>query len=392
MSPRILIHAQHLLGTGHLRRAAALARALADRGAEVELLSGGPPIAHLSAGAARLVQLPPVRAADATFKTLLDAEARPIDDRFRADRRARVLGALEAQRPHAVVTELFPFGRRGLAFELVPLIETARAMRPRPLIVASLRDVLVAPSDPQRRAEALARAEQWYDHLMVHGDAALIALEASYPGVERLGPKLDYSGYVAGSPTAEPPGREGEGEIVVSIGGGAVGARLIESAIGARAQLAAASAPLGRCAWRLLLGGQLPATAADRLSGMARQGMIIEPARPDFPRLIARARVSVSQAGYNTVIDILAASARAVLVPFAAEGENEQTLRAEALARRGWADVVSEAGLTPAALAAAIMRADRRPRPETSAIKIDGARVSAGLMLGWLAERQAGAA
>src|SRR5882724_6670151 len=77
---RVLIHVQHLLGTGHLRRAAAIAAALAQRGAVVTLLSGGPPVANLAVGGARLVQLHPVRAADATFRTLLDADGRAVDD------------------------------------------------------------------------------------------------------------------------------------------------------------------------------------------------------------------------------------------------------------------------------------------------------------------------
>ncbi len=77
--------------------------------------------------------------------------------------------------------------------------------------------------------------------------------------------------------------------------------------------------------------------------------MTIERFRDDFAALLAGCRVSVSQAGYNTVLDILAARARAVLVPFAAERETEQLLRAERLAARGAAELVRESELTPAA-------------------------------------------
>ena len=57
--------------------------------------------------------------------------------------------------------------------------------------------------------------------------------------------------------------------------------------------------------------------------------------------------VSVSQAGYNTVMETLQAGARAVLVPFAAGSEEEQTIRAQLLAERGLVHVVEESALTP---------------------------------------------
>ena len=41
MTRRVLFHVQHLLGIGHLRRAAALAKACAGHGLEVTVASGG---------------------------------------------------------------------------------------------------------------------------------------------------------------------------------------------------------------------------------------------------------------------------------------------------------------------------------------------------------------
>jgi predicted glycosyltransferase len=80
----------------------------------------------------------------------------------------------------------------------------------------------------------------------------------------------------------------------------------------------------------------------------------------------------------------LQAKARAVVVPFAAGDESEQTLRATLLAERGLLEVVEEAALTPATLAAAIDRASARPRPPSGAIDLDGARRSAELLHQWL--------
>jgi predicted glycosyltransferase len=86
--------------------------------------------------------------------------------------------------------------------------------------------------------------------------------------------------------------------------------------------------------------------------------------------------VSVSQAGYNTVLDILAAHARAVLVPFAAERETEQLIRAERLAALGVVELVRDSELSPASLAAAIERAHTHA-PATLGIDTGGAAHSA---------------
>src|SRR5207302_1427876 len=63
MNRRVFFYVQHLLGIGHLRRAATLARAMAAAGLDVLLVSGGAPV-PLDIGRARLRQLPPVRARD----------------------------------------------------------------------------------------------------------------------------------------------------------------------------------------------------------------------------------------------------------------------------------------------------------------------------------------
>lgn len=381
MSARVLFHVQHLLGSGHLRRAAAIGAALARAGFEVELVSGGFPVRPLDCGGARLVQLPPARAADATFKTLLDETGRSVDDAWRAQRRAALLSRFAAFRPDVLITELFPLGRRVLGFELLPLLEAAHAAAPRPLILSSVRDVVAPKADPAKTEEMIARVQRWYDRVLVHGDPALLPLGASFPE-HRITDKVVYTGYVGiAGPTAPPAG---DGEVVVSVGGGAVGARLLELAIAAR--------PLGAAAprtWRLLLGGNLPQAAECRLQALAGPGCVIEPARADFPGLLARCHVSVSQAGYNTVMDILNARTRAVLVPFAAAGETEQTVRADALVRRGWAVSCAEAGLTAAALAAAVDRAAALDRPDPAALRRDGADETARLLRGWLMVRPA---
>ena len=87
------------------------------------------------------------------------------------------------------------------------------------------------------------------------------------------------------------------------------------------------------------------------------------------------------------MLDILDAGARAVLVPFAAGAETEQTLRAELLAARGRAAVVLEATLSPATLAASVDAALAESRHQ-AAVSVDrnGAARTAAIVAAIAAE------
>ncbi len=373
---RVLIHVQHLLGIGHLRRAAALARGLAAAGEEVVVASGGVPVPKLDLGGARLVQLPSARSADETFKILLDENDTPIDDAWRSRRRAALLDLYEATRPDALVIEMFPFGRRAFRFELIPLLERARASTPRPKVFGSVRDILIHRPRPDREAEFLKTVREGFDTILVHGDPRLVPLEATFPLAREISGQLAYTGYLVEiSATRRSDDGPGRDEVIVSVGGGAVGEELLRTALAARPLTV-----LKDHTWRLLLGANLPTSLMSDLKAAAPTGVIVEPARPDFVEMLARCRLSVSQAGYNTLMELMAVGSRGVVVPFARGAETEQTTRAELLASRGLVDTVAEAGLTPERLAEAMDRAAARPKPEFGAIDLDGLKKSVAMI------------
>lgn len=359
------MYVQHLLGIGHLKRAATLARAMRSAGFELTLASGGAPVAGIE-----VHQLPPASSPD--FKQLLDEHGKPVDDAWKERRTAALINAWRRSHADALIVELFPFGRRQMRFELIPLLEEAKAR----LVVCSVRDIL--QPNPAREEEALERFERYFDRLLVHGDPRVVPFERSFTNTNRIAERLFYTGYVVDElPTG---GNAGSGEVLVSCGGGATGGNLLETAIAAR--------PLTRLhdrPWRLLAG--VNASVA-----RTRDGVIVERSRDDFSLRLRNCLVSVSQAGYNTVMETLQAGARAVLVPFAAGTEEEQTIRAQLLAERGLVQVVEESALTPATLAAAIDRAVLAPRPAPHAIAqsiaqsidLGGARCTAELMREWL--------
>ncbi len=353
----VFLYVQHLLGIGHLKRAAVLARALAVQGLTVTLASGGPAVPGISSAGVRLVQLPPASAADLSFKVLLDETGRPVDEAWKRARSAALLEAWRAAAPRVLMLELYPFGRRQMRFELLPLLEAAQAASPRPSVVCSVRDILGGQRSRERHEETLRLVERFFDHVLVHGDPGVIGFETSFPDAARIAGRTAYTGYVVDA--APPAGAAGRGEVIVSAGGGAVGARLLEAALQAR--------PL--CHFR-------------KLSAHAN-GVAVERSRPDFTTLLANCALSISQAGYNTLLETVQARARAVVVPFAGGNETEQSLRAHCFARRGLLEVLEEPALSASALAAAIDRAARAPQPSPGAIDLDGARKSAALVARW---------
>ncbi len=372
---RVLFHVQHLLGIGHWRRAMALVRAMDEAGLAVTVLSGGPAEHEAAApGRVEIVQLPPARAADASFAAIVDGGGRAIDDRFKSRRCGLVLAALRRVRPHIVLIESFPFGRRAFRFELLPLIAAAREAAPRPAVLASIRDVLVAKDDPARAAEIVAQVRRDFDRVLVHGDRDVIPLEASFPPAAAIADKLTYTGYVMAARGSD-DGVAGTGEVIVSAGGGAVGTALLRAALAARPLSPLAAAP-----WRLLAGPHLPAADFAALGAALPPGVVLERFRPDFPAMLSRCVLSISQGGYNTTLDLLRARPRAIVVPFAAVGETEQTLRSTLLARRGAFHLLDEEKLDGESLAAAIAARMAEAAPLSMTMQREGAAASARIV------------
>jgi predicted glycosyltransferase len=384
---RIFFYVQHLLGIGHLKRSMTLARAMADAGLEVTLASGGLPVPELAAAGnpsgVHFVQLPPASAADLTFKVLLDGGGRQVDDQWKRKRSDALLAAWRAADADLLVLELFPFGRWQMRFELLPLLDAAAARRS--AIACSVRDILGAPKSAPRQAEILNLVERYFDRVLVHGDPGVISFERTFAPADRIAGRIEYTGYVVEA-AVPANGDAGRDEVIVSAGGGAVGAALLEAAIRARPMTV-----LRDRRWRVLAGNNLPDRDFRNLTVLASgaTGIELERSRADFTTLLANCALSVSQAGYNTLVEIVSAGARAVVVPFARGQETEQTLRARCFAGRGLLEVVDESELAPVALARAIDRAANKPRATSGSVNIDGARRSAAAIMQLAMENKA---
>lgn len=367
--PTLLFHCQHSLGIGHLTRSFALAAALRAH-FRVVFLNGGPlpPGLPVPAGIER-IDLPPLGMDDG--HTLVSRDGRADVEAVRAERRRLVLQAATSLRPAVLLVELFPFGRKKFAGEILPLVRTVRAQGGR--VACSLRDILVDARPDQARHDERARwmADRWFDLVLVHADPAFARLSDSFHPRRALRVPVLHTGFVVPDRDAAPVAPRGP-HVLVSAGGGSVGAALLMAALDAHARLADAP-PL-----RLVAGPFLPEPAWQALRARAagRPGVTLLRQVPDLVAELREARASISQCGYNTALDLVVAGVPALVVPYATAVENEQRQRAARLAAAGAVQVLDPDRLDAAALATAL-QALLRFTPRPAALALDGAVRSA---------------
>lgn len=378
---RVFFYVQYLQGVGHLFRVTRIARAMTAAGMDVDIVSGGMPVPGLDTGGGRLRQLAPVHCPDGVFNRLRDSRGELVDAEFKARRRDALLALFRERKPATVIIEAFPFGRRQMDFELKPLLEDITVASPKPLLMCSVRDILQTDRKPYRVAETVDIVNAAFDAVLVHGDPAFAAFEETFPATREIAGKIRYTGLVVSPGHAAPTSAAATpGEILISAGGGATRSeRLLRAALGARL-----ISRLDTLPWRLLAGPNLPAGEIQALQAAAPDGVVVEPNRGDFAALLASCAVSVSQAGYNTVAEVLQAGCRAVVVPYAARGETEQAFRAARLRERNLAYAVAEDCLAPETLAAAIDAAHDGPPPPRGTVDLGGAEKSAAFVRDWL--------
>jgi predicted glycosyltransferase len=381
--PALLFYCQHSLGLGHAVRSFLLAGALAEHFRVVLACGGELPKGLTAPEAVDLVALPALASRNGALVTS-DA-----DDLERARRRRRelLLDTFRSVRPSAVVVELFPFGRRRFADELVPLLEEGRAATPRPLLVSSVRDILVGRGPDQNAHDTICcvLANRYLDAVLVHSDPRFARLEESFrPGIPLRVP-VWHTGFVARDLDPGPTDLQ-EPRIMVSAGGGLVGEPLLRAALEARRHL-----PEG-LRMEIVAGPFCPEGAWNGLRRVASRTAGVELHRfvPDLGERLASASASVSQCGYNTALDVIRAGVPALVVPFAEGREDEQRRRAAALERLGAVKVLHPESLEAPALAKKI-RALLRFRPSPVDLDFDGARTSAAMLAERVAPTEAGA-
>lgn len=375
MKKKAMFYCQHVLGMGHLIRSAEIVRALAAGGYEVCFLNGG----ELAEGFAlpagiEIINLPPIKS-DAEFRAIHSADCSQDLEAVKTARRKLILAAYEQSKPDVLIVELFPFGRRKFAFELVPLLEQIQADGRATKVVCSLRDILVSKRDQTRFDDQVCDTmNRYFDLLLVHADPRFQRLEETFPRLAEVKTPVYYTGFVAQraeAVEADKPRQDQTASILVSIGGGRVGGELLEACVAASAPLAA------RLSHRMQIftGPYLPDEGFARLQQRAVNQSQINIARftSEFQWHLDQSDLSISMAGYNTCMNLLTTNARALVYPFTGNGNEEQTVRAVKLEKLGAVSIIRDGELEAPVLVEKILQALNQAHTKRPSLDLNGA-------------------
>jgi predicted glycosyltransferase len=382
---KIIVYCQHVLGLGHFFRILEIGKALADH--ELILVTGGQRIDVPLPGHVREVVLDGLMM-DENFAGLHAADGQALET-IRKRRRTALWDLLAQEAPAIFLVELYPFGRKAFRFELDPVLSGMRTgILPPCRVVCSLRDVLVEKEKAAaHEARALQILNTYYDGLLIHADPKVLTLDQTFERYADIRVPVVYTGFVAprtavGSRLAmrRKLGLQSDDKlVVVSVGGGKVGAPLL-------AAVAAAAKCLDDCLRiriEVFAGPYLDQVAYADLCAAQGPNFRVQRFAHDFLDYLAAADLSISMAGYNTCMNILAARVPALVWPFAQN--REQGLRAERLACLGAMQILESEALTAERLSNRIKSALAAPAPNFARVNLDGAAATARQLCLWTA-------
>lgn len=375
--PRLLFYFLHLLGVGHVYRAKRLIEGFARHGISVDIIYGGEPIDETYA-ADSIYYLPPIRAEDASYKTTLDNNHTPITPNYMSARKALLLKHFETLAPDMILIEAFPFGRRVVRDELNALIDVAKTRSAPPLIVSSVRDILQERKKAGRMEETLWQINSRFDHVLVHSDPEIIRIDGTFPLAIQAAGKFTYTGFVV--PENQSTDDVEKFDVIVTAGGGGFGASLLGTAI-------EASKKYPKQSWCLATGPHMSASEVQNLNQNLPANVTLVKRLKNLAAHMQQAKISISQCGYNTAMDVLRAhetsDCRAVFVPYDTQGQSEQLRRAELLAKAGFAINLPQSELSTDKLVLAINQAGQLPKVDHD-VDMDGIENSARIVRAWL--------
>jgi predicted glycosyltransferase len=369
---KIAIYCQHVLGIGHLYRTLEISRALKHH--EVILVSGGGNANISLPQHVREERLPGLMM-DSNFKNIFTTEPGKTVAQVQKERKDFLWTLFEREAPDIFLLELYPFGRKAFRFELDPILNGIRnGDLPRCRVVCSLRDVLVEKKNVESyENRVVAQLNAYFDALLVHADPELLKLDETFSRMEDIAISVIYTGFVSSAPQSGAGAAirkhlgigNNERLLVASAGGGKVGGDLLRSVLEAYAHISQ------ELHLHMFTGPYLDDEAFAALKSLENQRIKVLRFTPEFLSFLDAADLSISMAGYNTCMNILATQVPALVWPF--PQNREQRLRALKLADLGWMQVLAEPDLDPVRLAGLIERQLAQPLTTKKSVDLNGA-------------------
>ena len=368
-SPKIVLYSHDTFGMGNIRRTLLLSQEFISEypGASILIITGSPMIhAFRIPKGIDYIKLPCLDrfAAEQYAPRYLSSCAEEVKQTREAILKESVLRF----NPDLMVVDKRAAGVDG---ELLPTLDALRQNGRHTKLALGVRDIL---DEPERTRKVLASngsfdvIDEFYDEVWIYGSKAIFDTAKEYAFPESIGRKTFYCGYLKRS-TISTGRKDGPPRVLITTGGGGDGSDIIE------AYLAGLSTLPRNVALRttVIFGPQMPELC--RLELLRRFDYMADVEflefEADITNRYAESDVVVSQAGYNTVCELLSFSRRAILVP-RSEPVREQLIRARLMAEQGFFDYIEPQDLTPETLIAKVLEALDSSSITSSTLDLDG--------------------
>ncbi len=277
-------------------------------------------------------------------------------------RKALLLTTVQYYRPSILLVDRAPSGVYG---ELVPVLRWLRRNCPETAVVFGMRDIEDAPEHTIQKWSSdgvIDALEEYFDEIWVYGSRDVYDVAEEYKLPHSLREKMIFTGYLERAECGHVASKSGKHpEVLVTVGGGTDGARLLRMYLGAAAQ---GVASMGGSS-TIVGGPDLPGPAAARLRTMSLSlpaTRWIDEARC-MSCLMRSADLVVSMGGYNTMCEIASFGKSALIVP-RTKPRYEQAIRAALWDQLGVVTATHPNTLSPEKLSDRVVRlldGDRSP-------------------------------
>ncbi|NJK58230.1 MAG: glycosyl transferase [Pleurocapsa sp. SU_5_0] len=363
---KVMFYCQHILGMGHLIRSVEIVRGLIPD-FQICFINGGQVIKEFEfPSEIEVVNIPAVKT-DSEFTELTPVDNSLTMSELETIRTKMLLDVCDRFQPDILIIELFPFGRRRFSFELIPLMEKAKAMGAK--IVSSVRDIVVTKQNQQRHEEKVCRLiNKYFDMLLIHGDPNFVKLNLSFSRIDDLNCPVHYTGYVV-QPVPELQKIDNKPLILVSVGGGRFGHDLLEC-IAHTAPILKTKIPHHL---QVFTGPFCPDTVLQNLQAITKEqdNITVNCYTSNLLNYMQQADLSIGMSGYNTTMNILSTGVKAMMMAFQGNDDKEQETRLKKLDNLGRVKMIKPEDLQPEKFAEQIISYLQQDKTELS-LNLDG--------------------
>lgn len=379
----IMLYSHDSYGLGHIRRSLEIAQHLSESIPQASLIMlTGSMQAHAYALPDRMEYIKlPTLTKDAGGQYCSRLLPHTIDITLKLRQRI-ILESVRNLRPDILIVDKAPAGIRG---ELLPALQFLKTKSPSSRIILGMRDIEDHPDHVHAewaKSGIVSLLKHTYHAIFLYGSRTLYDPVKEYglsPSIEK---KFISCGYVGRAQRGISPKQiraelplQTNRLVLVTPGGGDDGYPLLKAYVSMlRKYRPSSNLPFDTL---LVTGPLMDPQQRRRLQQAASPelGLTVLDFTPRLYDYLASADLVVSMGGYNTVVEILTANQRGIIVP-RVRPRLEQYIRAKHLAAHGLIDMIHPDELTSTKLFKAITQSLQRPRPprlQDIGVALDGA-------------------